>query len=117
MDFDLLTKAQHAVMDVLCTMKQGTMSAVDIKPATLGSLCAMALVDVEDGQVKPRYIFQWKMAFHPEMFVNPTDACAANIRELLAAGMRIAGIKALRTNTDMDLRHAVEWMNYHYPRS
>lgn len=114
--FEKLTKAQRAVINVLCTMQQRTMPAMDIKPATLGTLCAMALVDVVDGAVRATCIFQWNLAYHPEMYPSPTDTCLDNICELLTAGMRIGAVHALRTDTGMGLKNAISWMDHHYPK-
>lgn len=114
--FDLLTKAQHAVMDALCTMKQETMQAVDIKPATLGALCAMTLVDVVDGHVRATCAIMWNMEYHPEMYGDISEACMKEVQEEIDSGRRIGAIKSLRAHSLLDLKQAVAWMNHNYPK-
>jgi len=113
--FEKLTKAQRAVMEAICTMTQSTMPADHIKPATLGSLAAKGMVNVIAGRVHTTCAFAWNMAHHPELYVV-SDVCMDNIRDLLASGMRIAAVKALRTHTGMDLKDSVAWMNHNYPK-
>jgi len=116
MTFDLLTKAQCAVMDVLCTMQQRTMQAVDIKPSTLGCLCAMGLVDVVDGAAKATRILEWNLEHHPEMYGDISEACMKEVQEEVDSGRRIGAIKSLRGHAGLDLKNAIVWMDHHYPK-
>jgi hypothetical protein len=111
--FELLTKAQHAVMDALCN---SPMTADSFKPATLGSLCGMGLVDVVSGQASSTCIITWNLAFHPDRYADISEDCMVEIKYLINAGRRIAAVKVLRTHTDLDLKNAVGWMNYHFPK-
>ena len=113
--FEKLTRAQKAVMEVLCTMTQSTMKAYDIKPATLGCLASKGMVNVVDGLVHATCAFAWNMVHHPELYVVD-DECRANIQGLINFGRRISAIKTLRAHTGMNLRDSVSWVDYHYPK-
>ena len=114
--FDKLTKAQKAVMEALCTMTQSIMKASDIKPGTLGSLAAKGLVNVLDGNVYATCIFAWNMHHHRDDMADVSLKCMQNIRELLAAGMRIRAIKALREHTGFGLKESIAWMDIQFPK-
>jgi len=114
--FDLLTKAQHAVMDALCTSVISTMAADNFKPATLGSLCGMGLVDVVAGKASSTCTFLWNMTYHSEMYGDISEACMKEIQEEIDSGRRIGAIKSLRMHSGLSLENSVVWMNHHFPK-
>ena len=113
--FDKLTKAQHAVMDALAGSSL-PWSALHFKPATLGALCGLELVNVIDGMVSSNCVFLWNTTFHPERVGSVSTSCMNEIQDELKLGRRITAIKALRTHTGLNLRNAVSWMDHHFPR-
>ena len=113
--FRTLTKAQHKVMDVLCTM-HGAIPAVNLKPATLGALCTKKLVNVNEGMVSSTCVMLWNMTFHKEMFDVITKERVDKMEYLIWSGKRIGAIRILRECTGWGLRESVEWMNLNYPK-
>jgi hypothetical protein len=114
--FNSLTKAQKLVLEVLCTMTQRTMNALDIKPSTLGVLCSKGMVNVIDGQVHATCAFLWNMTYHSDKYAGINAACMDSIEKSLMAGQRITAVKTLREYTHMELNDAITWMNHHFPR-
>ena len=114
--FKTLSKQQHAVMDVLCTKQHSSIAATDLKPATLGSLCAKKLVNVEDGKVHATYPMLWNMTFHKEMFDMVSKKRMDDISTSIKMGYRIAAIMMLREGTGWDIHEAMEWMDHHFPK-
>ena len=114
--FKSLTKHQHGVMEVLCSIQNPRIAAANLKPATLGSLCAKKLVNVDDGMVSSTCVMLWNMTFHKEMFDMIDQNCIDTIPNFTKIGYRIAAIRELRINTGWDLRKAVEWINLNYPK-
>lgn len=114
--FKSLTKHQHAVMEVLCSAQNPRIAAADLKPATLGSLCAKKLVNVDNGIVSSTCIMLWNMTFHKEMFDMIDQNCIDTISDYSKMGYRIAAIRELRTATGWDIHKSVEWMNLNYPK-
>ena len=113
--FRSLTKHQHAVMEVLCSVQNPRIAAANLKPATLGSLCAKKLVNVDDGIVSSTCVMLWNMTFHKEMFDMITQEHIDKLGYLIWSGRRIVAVMVLRECTGWGIHEAREWMNLHYP--
>jgi len=114
--FKSLTKQQHAVMDVLCSTQNPRITAANLKSATLGSLCAKKLVNVDDGIVSSTCIMLWNMTFHKEMFDMIDQNCIDTISDFTKIGYRITAIRELRATTGWDIHEAKAWMDLNYPK-
>ena len=115
--FRTLSKAQHNVMDALCTSSTTTIcEAHTIKPATLGSLCIKGLVDVKSGIVYSTCTMLWNMTFHKEMFDMISKECMDKIGSFMWTGHRVSAIKVLREYTNWGIHEAKLWVNFNYPK-
>ena len=114
--FNSLTKKQHVVLNVLCSLPHQRIYAADINSSTLGSLCAKRLVNVENGVVCPTCAMSWNMAFHKEMFDMVTKECMDKMGLLIWSGRRIGAIKVLRETTGWGIHEAKNWMDLNYPK-
>jgi hypothetical protein len=115
--FKNLTKAQHAIMEALCTMGEMIiMPACNIHPATLGVLCSRRLVNVIDGTANATCVFEWNMYHHKGRMTHVSATGMKTIKEFIDKGKRIAAIRELRTQTRYGLKDSVAWMNIHFPK-
>jgi hypothetical protein len=114
--FKNLTKAQHAVMEALCTLGELLTPACNIHPSTLGVLCSRRLVNVIDGKASATCVFAWNMYHHEGRMPRVSAPGMKAIKEFIDKGKRISAIRELRTHTQLGLKDSVAWMDIHFPR-
>ena len=114
--FKSLTKHQHGVMEVLCSIQNPRIAAANLKPATLGSLCAKKLVNVDDGMVSSTCVMLWNMTFHEEMFEVISQKCLDDMIMAVVVGHRIAAIQTLRETTGWNIHEAKTWLDINLPK-